>query len=92
VDTGAASDLFELTALFELVDERDGVDGLAATVEAERGTIKARMALAVEVSRLENLADNRDRGWREHHGAENVLFRVGRLWWDWRGLDCLGHG
>ncbi len=47
----------ELGALLELVGERDGVDRLALRPERERRPVDLRVALTVEVGRVEDLAD-----------------------------------
>ena len=70
---GRAADVLELAALVELVDERDRVDGLALRVERERGAVDLRVALAVEVARVEDLADRPDRAGGEHHRPEDGL-------------------
>ena len=54
VDPLAAADVLELAALLELVDERDRVDRLAPGVERERRAVDLRVALAVEVARVED--------------------------------------
>ena len=63
----------ELRALLELVDERDRVDRLALRPQRERRAVDLRVALAVEVGRVEDLADRPDRDGREQHRAENRL-------------------
>ena len=50
----------ELATLVELVDERDRVDRFALRPQGERGAIHLRVALAVEVARIEDLADRPD--------------------------------
>jgi hypothetical protein len=73
MDADAATHILELASLFELVDERDRVDGLAARVQPERGAVHLRVALAVEVARVEDLADRPDRAGGEHHRPEDRL-------------------
>ena len=63
----------ELAALLELVDERDRVDGLALRPQRERRPVHLRVALAVEVRGVEDLADRADRDRREQHRAEHRL-------------------
>ena len=78
VDPHLAADVLELPALVQLVDERDRVDGLALGVERERGAVDLRVAVAVVLSPVgrKNLAHGRDRGGREHHGAQDGFLRV----------------
>ena len=90
VDSRPAAGALELAALLELVDERDRVDGLAAGVERERAAIDLRVALAVEVARVEDFADRPDRTGGEHHRAEDGLLRVEILRWNRGGLRGLG--
>src|SRR5205085_4002219 len=71
VDTAAAADVLELTPLLQLVDERDRVDGLPFCVERERGAVYLRVALAIEVARVEHFADRTDRAGGEEHRPEN---------------------
>ena len=73
VDARPAADLLELAALLELVDEGDRVDRLALLVEHEAGPEDDPVALAVEVARVEDLADRSDRARGEHHRAEHRL-------------------
>ena len=94
VDPLAAAGVLELAALLELVDERDRVDRLAARVQRERRAVDLRVALAVEVARVEDLADRPDRAGGEHHRAEDGLLGVEILRRDrggLRGLGELGH-
>ena len=57
--------------------------GSPCCVERERGAVDLRVRLAVEVARVEDLADGPDRARREHHRAEDGLL----------GLEVLGrHG
>jgi hypothetical protein len=94
VDPHASADLLELAAAFQFVDERDRVDGLSLSVEGEGGAVDLRVALSVEVSRREHLADRPDSAGGEHHRAEDRLLgievlrrnRGGR-----RGGRCLSH-
>ena len=94
VDPLAAAGVLQVAALLELVDERDRVDRLAAGVERERGAVDLRVALPVEVPRVEDFADRPDRTGGEHHRAEDGLLSVEILRWDRGGLrrldDC-GH-
>ena len=90
VDPRPAADVLELAALLELVDERDRVDRLALGPEDERGLEDAPVALAVEILRVEDLADGGDRAGREHHRAEDGLLGVDRLGRDQGCLEC-GH-
>ena len=85
VDADAAADGLELASLLELVDDRDRVDRLALRVEPERGAVDLRVALAVEVARVEDLADRADGAGREHHRAEDGLLGVEVLRRDGRG-------
>src|SRR5581483_11183779 len=71
----AAADLVELTSLLELVRERDRVDRLVLAVELERGAVDLRVRLAVEVARVEDLADGGNRAGGDHHRAEDRLLR-----------------
>ena len=64
---------FELGPLVELVGERDRVDRLALRPERERGAVDLRVALAVEVGRVEDLAHRADGDGREQHRAEHRL-------------------
>src|SRR5205823_2735320 len=61
VDADAAADVVEIAALLELVDERDRVDGFALGVERQGGAVDLRVALAIEVGGVEDLADRPDR-------------------------------
>ena len=63
----------ELGALLELVDERDRVHRLALRPQRERRPVHLRVALAVEVRRVEDLADRADGDRREQHRAEDRL-------------------
>jgi len=67
------ADVVELTSLVELVRKGDRVDRLALGPEPECGAIDLRVALAVEVRGVEDLADRPDRGRRQEHRAENRL-------------------
>src|SRR5919201_1485754 len=71
VDSNLAADVVQLAALLQLVDERDRVDRLAFGVERERGAVDLRVALAVEVARVQELTDRPDRAGGEHHRAED---------------------
>ena len=73
VQAHAAADVLELAPLLEHVGERDRVDRLALRVERERGAVDLRVRLAVEVARVEDLADGADRAGRDHHRAEDRL-------------------
>src|SRR5207248_8809810 len=73
VQADAAADRLELAALLELVRERDRVDGLVLAVELKRGPVDLGVRLAVEVARVEDLADRGDRAGRDHHRAEDRL-------------------
>ena len=93
-----AADRLQLSALVELVRERDGVDRLALRPKGERGSEELPVALAVEVRGVEDLADGSDRGGREQHRAQHGLLglevlrrdeRAQALWSD--RLDS-GHG
>ena len=80
-----AADGLELAAGVELVRERDRVDGLALRPQRERGPVDRRVALAVEIGRVEDLGDIADRGRRQQHRAENGLLRLEVLGRDMRG-------
>jgi hypothetical protein len=71
VDADLAADSVELAALLELVDERDRVDRFALGVQSEGGPVDLRVALAVEVGGVENLADRPTRPGGDHHRAED---------------------
>ncbi len=71
VHAPAVAHRLQVAPLAELVDERDRVDGLAAGVEAEGGSVDLRVTLAVEVARVEDFADRPDRAGGEHHRAED---------------------
>jgi hypothetical protein len=91
---GETTDLVELASLLELVHERDRVDRLALCVEDQRRAIDLRVTLAVEVRRVENLADRPDRAGGDHHRAENRLLGfeiLGRNRGGLRGLRHLGE-
>ena len=64
---------FELGPLVELVGQRDRVDGLALRPQRERGAVDLRVALAVEVGRVEDLAHRPDGDGREQHRAQHRL-------------------
>ena len=63
----------ELGALVELVDQRDRVDRLALRPQRERRAVHLRVALAIEVGRVEDLAHRADGDRREQHRAEDRL-------------------
>ena len=71
----------ELGTLLELVDERDRIDRLALRPQRERRAIDLRVALAVEVGCVEDLADRAHRDGREQHRAENRLLGFEVLRW-----------
>jgi hypothetical protein len=73
VEPDAPADVLQLAALLELVRERDRVDRLVLAVELERRAVDLRVRLAVEVARVEDLADGGDRVRRQHHRAEDGL-------------------
>ena len=73
VETDAPADVVELAALLELVRQRDRVDRLVLAVELERGAVDLRVGLAVEIARVDDLGDGRDRVPRDHHRAEDRL-------------------
>src|SRR6266508_529634 len=79
VDAVLAARSLELAAFFELVDERDRVDGLAFGIERERRAVDLRVALAVEVAGVEDLADRPDRAGGEHHRPEDGLLGLEAL-------------
>src|SRR5205823_3026796 len=89
VDADLAADSVELAALLELVDERDRVDRFALGVQSEGGPVNLRVALAVEVGGVENLADRPNRPGGDHHRAEDGLLGVEILRRDWGGLRGL---
>ena len=91
VDPDATARVLELAALLQRVDERDRVDGLAARVQGEGGAIDLRVALAIEVARVDDLADGPDRPGGEHHRAEDGLLGVEILGWDRGRLRRLGN-
>ena len=91
MDPRASPNVLEISPPLELVDEGDRVDRLASAVERERAPVDSGVALAVEVRRLEDLADDRDRPRREHHRPEDGLLCVSGLGRYRGGLDCLGH-
>ena len=76
VDSVAAAGAVELAPLLERVDQRDRVDRLAARVEGEGRPIDLGVTLAVEVGRVEDLADGPDRARGEQHRAEDGLLGV----------------
>ena len=88
---GAPSDLLELPALLELVDDRDRVDGLALGVQGQRRAVDPAVALSVEVRLVEDLADGRDGARGEQHASEDGLLGVHGLRWNRTCLDYLGH-
>ena len=88
VDAVAAADVLELAPLLELVDERDRVDGLTLRVQADRSAVDLRVALAVEVGRIEDFADRSDRARGEHHGPEDGFLGLEVLGWRDRGGFC----
>ena len=55
-DARLAAGGVELGALFELVDESDRIDGLALRPQGERRAVHLRVALAIEVGRVQDLA------------------------------------
>src|SRR4029077_2238499 len=63
------------------VDERDRVDGLAFGVERKGRSVDLRVALAVEIARVQDFADRPDGARGEHHRPENRLL----------GLEVLGR-
>ena len=73
VDPPTAARVLKLASLLELVDERDRVDRLALGVEGDGRSVDLRVALAVEVARVEDLADRPDRTGGEHHRPEDGL-------------------
>ena len=81
VQPNAAADVFELASLLELVDQRDCIDRFALRVERKRRAIDLRVALAVEVRRVQRFADRPDRARGEQHCPEDRLF----------GLEVLGR-
>ena len=68
-----AADRVELSSFVELVRERDRIDRLALGPQRQRGSVHLAVALAVEVRRVEDLADGPDRGRREQHRAQHRL-------------------
>ena len=72
-DPRLTADPLEVTALVELVRQGDGVHRLALGPQSERREEDLRVALPVEVRRVEDLARRTDRGRREQHGAEYRL-------------------
>src|SRR5207249_10743169 len=90
-DSRPPAGALELAALLELVLERDRVDGLATRVQGQRAAIDLRVALAIEIARVEDFADRPDRTGGEHHRAEDGFFRVEILRWDRGGLRGLGE-
>jgi len=73
VQTNATADVLELATFFQLVDECDRIDWLALCVQRERGAVDLRVRLAVEVARVDDLADGPDRPRRDHHRPEDRL-------------------
>ena len=71
MQTNATADVLELATFFQLVDECDRIDWLALCVQRERGAIDLRVALAVEVRRIEDLAHRPDRARGEQHCPED---------------------
>ena len=90
VDADPPAHVLELASLLELVDERDRVDGLAPGVQRERRAVDLRVALAVEVARVEDLADRPDRAGGEHHRPEDRLLGLEVLRRNRGGLRELG--
>ena len=84
VDRGAAAGGVELPGLLEVLDEREGVDRLAAAVQLEHRREDDPVRLAVEVLRVEALVDDqrRERRVREQDRAEDGLL----------GLEVLRRG
>ena len=91
MDADAAARVLELTALLELVDQRDRVDGLALRVQRQRGAVDDGVALAVEVARVQRFADRPDRAGGEHHRAEDRLLGFEILRRDRGGRRGLGE-
>ena len=85
VQANATADLVELAALLELVRERDRVDRLVLRVEGERRAVDLPVRIAVEIGRVDDLADRRDRERRDHHRPEDGLFSFEILWRDRAG-------
>jgi len=83
-------DVLELSALFELVDECDGIDGLTPGIQCERSPVDLAVAFPIEVARVEDLADRPDRAGGEHHRPENRLLGIEVLRGDRGGLRNLG--
>ena len=92
VDALSPADVLELAPLAEQVDERDRVDRFSLRVQRERGPVDLRVALAVEVSGVEHLADRPDRAGREHHRPEDRLLGLEVLRRDRGGLLRRGEG
>ena len=95
VHAHTAADVLELAALLELVDERDRVDRLSLRIERESRAIDLRVALAIEVAGVQDLADRPDRAGGDHHCPENRLFGLEVLRRDrsgWRDGRQLCHG
>ena len=91
VEADSSADILELAALLELVDERDRVDRLALRVERECRAVDLRVALAVEVGRVEDLAHRPDRARGEQHRPEDGLLGLEVLGWrDRSGFSELG--
>jgi mTERF domain-containing protein len=82
VQPNAAADSLELSALFELVHDRDRVDGLALGVERKPCAVDLRVTVSVEVRGVEDFAHRSDRAWGEQHRPEDGLL----------GLEVLGRG
>src|SRR5207244_8217797 len=85
VDADPAADVFEIAALLERVDERDRVDWLALGIERQGSAVDLRVALAIEVGGVEDLADRPNRPGGEHHRAENGLLGAEILRREWGG-------
>src|SRR5207253_428089 len=89
-----AADGVELAPLLQLVGERDRIDRLALCIEGERRSIDLRVRLAIEVARVEDLADGADRAGREHHRPEDGLLglEILRRHRTVRGWSVVGDG
>ncbi len=91
VEPDSSTGTLELPALLELVDEGDRVHRLALRVEGECRAVDLRVALAVEVGRVEHLAHRPDRARGEQHRPEDGLLGLEVLGWrDRSGFSELG--
>ena len=90
VDPHATARVLELAALLQRVDERDRVYRLTARVQGEGRAVDLRVALAIEVPCVDDLADGPDRPRGEHHRAEDGLLGVEILGRDRGRLRRLG--